>query len=110
MIETRGEGGYTVVHPTPNYRLTTGNISSITALTLEQRNYLIDFAKTFNRQFVVASPSVPGVPDVPGVPHVPKPFFHNTDPISYFNWNCQPYAKPNFIPPSRAAYADTGNG
>ena len=88
MIETRGEGGYTVVFPSPNYTMISGSILSIPSLTLDQRNYLVNFAKTFNLQTHHPINSSTHQPI-----NQESTNFHNTDPISYFNWNCQSYAK-----------------
>ena len=88
MIETRGEGGYTVVFPSPNYTMISGSILSIPSLTLDQRNYLVNFAKTFNLQTHHPINSSTHQPI-----NQESTNFHNTDPISYFNWNCQAYAK-----------------
>jgi|GEM_PF-157927 len=88
MIETRGEGGYTVVFPSPNYTMVSGSILSVPSLTLDQRNYLVNFARTFNQS---SNPQIPTSSNS----HIPTSStnFHNTDPVSYFNWNCQSYAK-----------------
>ncbi|MEI7501553.1 MAG: DUF5906 domain-containing protein, partial [Bacteroidota bacterium] len=89
MIETRGEGGYTVVFPSPNYTMVSGSLLSIPSLTLDQRNYLVNFAVTFNQgtpKKTEIEPNKTGSTDAAG-------HFHNTDPVSYFNWNCQSYAK-----------------
>ncbi len=87
MIETRGEGGYTVVFPSPNYTMVSGSILSIPTITFDQRNYLINYAKTFNQSL---NHSV-----TQSLIHsfTQSKNFHNTDPVSYFNWNCQAYAK-----------------
>ena len=83
MIETRGEGGYTVVFPSPNYIMVSGSILSIPTLTKDQRDYLVNFAKTFNLQITQSHNHTITQPGN----------FHSTDPVSYFNWNCSTYAK-----------------
>jgi len=83
MIETRGEGGYTVVYPSPNYTMISGSINSIPTITHDERNYLITIAKTFTHDLPNALPN--------DLPHALP--FDNTDPVSYFNWNCSAYAR-----------------
>ena len=74
MIETRGEGGYTVIYPSPNYKLIAGDPLNIPTLSLEERDYLIHHAKTFS---IVAEAKKE---DKSGS-------FDNTDPVSFFNWH-----------------------
>ena len=91
MIETRGEGGYTVVYPSPNYTMISGSINSIPTITHDERYYLITFARSLTH----ATPHVlpHALPhELPNdLPHALH--FDNTDPVSYFNWNCAAYAK-----------------
>lgn len=84
MIETRGEGGYTVIYPSPNYRIIAGTFEDIPTITEQEREYLINHARTFNRH----KPSDKSQ-DTPEV----QAGFDDTDPISYFNWNHAIYAK-----------------
>ncbi len=91
MIETRGEGGYTVVYPSPNYTILSGSINSIPTITQDERNYLITLAKTFTH--LLPHDLLHVLPhDLPSV-LPPALHFDNTDPVSYFNWNCSAYAK-----------------
>ena len=48
VIETRGEGGYIVGVPTPDYKLLKGSLSDIPKITVEQRCELMQVAKSFN--------------------------------------------------------------
>ena len=87
MIETRGEGGYTVVYPSPNYTMLSGSINSIPSISVDERNYLITLARSLTHDHPHALPNV--LPhELPHALH-----FDNTDPVSYFNWNCSAYAK-----------------
>lgn len=47
FIETRGNGGYIIVAPSKGYDIVNG--SQITNITIEQRNWIIDLAKSKNR-------------------------------------------------------------
>ena len=48
IIETRGQGGYFVAHPTGGYKVIRGNILRIPEITPEERAFMIDVAKSFN--------------------------------------------------------------
>jgi hypothetical protein len=48
IIETRGEGGYFVAAPTEGYRVVRNNILKIARITPEEREVLIETAKSFN--------------------------------------------------------------
>lgn len=48
IIETRGEGGYFVADPTPGYKITRNNILDIQEITVEERDFIISVAKSFN--------------------------------------------------------------
>jgi hypothetical protein len=48
VIETRGEGGYIAVYPTPNYKVIYGSLTDIKEITTSQRQTIIDCARTFN--------------------------------------------------------------
>ena len=48
LIETRGEGGYIAVDPTPGYKLVYGSFESIQEITPEERDVLISTAIQFN--------------------------------------------------------------
>ena len=48
LIETRGEGGYIVAPPTPDYKCIQGDITNIPYLTPEDRDIIINTAKSFD--------------------------------------------------------------
>jgi len=48
IIETRGEGGYFLVSPTPGYELILGNPAKILTITPHQRQSLINAARSLN--------------------------------------------------------------
>lgn len=48
LIETRGEGGYFVVFPSPNYEVVYGDLCKINEITPEERDILHDCARSFN--------------------------------------------------------------
>jgi len=48
IIETRGEGGFVVVFPSPNYQLLWGSWTNIPYLSEDEREQLITFCKSFN--------------------------------------------------------------
>lgn len=48
LIETRGEGGYFACFPTSGYGLIQGSLDSVQRITDEERNLLIQCARTFN--------------------------------------------------------------
>jgi len=64
LIETRGEGGYVVVAPTPGWKLTHGGFTSIAYATLEEWETVVAVLSSFD-----ATPQVPAPP--PTVPTVP---------------------------------------
>lgn len=49
IIETRAEGGYFVVWPTPRYELIMGNLPGIETITQDERDELIDVGKSIDR-------------------------------------------------------------
>ena len=53
IIETRGEGGYFVVAPTPGYRFVRNNLSKIPTISVEERKEIIDICKSFNEWYEV---------------------------------------------------------
>jgi hypothetical protein len=50
MIETRYEGGYFVIAPSDGYTLETGDWSSIPTISEEDRDALLDLARTFDER------------------------------------------------------------
>ena len=48
LIETRGEGGYVVAPPSPEYKYIQGEPSLIPTITTEERDILFSIAKSFN--------------------------------------------------------------
>lgn len=48
LIETRGEGGLIVCDPTPGYRLIQGSLLAMPVITAEQRQFLVDAARSFD--------------------------------------------------------------
>jgi hypothetical protein len=50
LIETRGEGGYCVIAPTPGYQLLRGDWTHIPIITPEARAHMIDSARALNQQ------------------------------------------------------------
>lgn len=53
IIETRGEGGYFVVAPTPGYEIVAGHLAEIPEISPEERSEIIQIAQTFNRWYEV---------------------------------------------------------
>lgn len=51
LIETRGEGGYLAMAPTPKYKVVRGALTNIPTITKEERRTLLDCALTFNQVF-----------------------------------------------------------
>lgn len=48
IFETRGEGGYFVAAPTPNYKFIRNDIFNIPKITKEEREFIISICKSFN--------------------------------------------------------------
>lgn len=48
LIETRGEGGYVVVAPSPNYNTLQGSLTNLSILNDEERDFLFEIARSFN--------------------------------------------------------------
>ena len=55
LIETRGEGGYFVIAPSDGYALEAGDWSSIPTITEEDREALLDLARTFDERATTAA-------------------------------------------------------
>ena len=51
LLETRGEGGYVQVAPTKGYSLIYGEFSKVQEITVEERQTLLDCARSFNQYF-----------------------------------------------------------
>jgi hypothetical protein len=82
MIETIAEGYYLVVSPSPNYKHIAGcELLKIERLDDEERKYLINLARKFNRkQTITNEPETELKTDA-------------TDPVNYFNFKGTQYAK-----------------
>lgn len=50
LIETRGEGGYCIVYPTPGYELKKGSILNLPVISEDERDTLLSYAATLNRK------------------------------------------------------------
>lgn len=61
LIETRGEGGYIVCHPSPGYKLVTGSFTDIPEITEQERKILLDCACALN-QFNQGEKFIDGYP------------------------------------------------
>jgi replicative DNA helicase len=48
LIETRGQGGYVIAPPTPNYTYIQGEPGNIPTITIEEREILFSISKSFN--------------------------------------------------------------
>lgn len=51
-IETRGEGGYFVCNPSPNYTIEYGNFENIQKLTTDETEIVLSVAKSFNEKTI----------------------------------------------------------
>ena len=51
LIETRGEGGYVVIDPTPGYQVKAGSLTSIPAIEEADRENLLAACISLNRKF-----------------------------------------------------------
>ena len=50
ILETRGEGGYVVAPPTPDYTIIQGGYESIPDITLEERDTLLSICRSLDQQ------------------------------------------------------------
>lgn len=82
MIETRGEGSYFIVYPSPGYEHRRGNIVELVTMDKEERDILIEIAKSFNQY--EKKQEAGKVEDLAT---------EDTDPVSIFNLNKIAYAK-----------------
>lgn len=83
MIETRGEGGYVVIAPTTGYIALANELESINKISKDERDYLINFAKTFTKV----------ERKEPTQQHEELKGHQFTDPVSWFNYTKTAYAK-----------------
>ena len=67
-IETRGEGGYALVAPTPGYRVLQGTLEAIPTIAPEEREFLLAAARAFNSaaETVSPPPTAGGAPPAEG--------------------------------------------
>ena len=65
LIETRGEGGYFCIDPTPGYKLVRNDFSKISNITPEEREILLSACMSFNT-FVEIKPRQEENKDLPG--------------------------------------------
>lgn len=49
VIETRGEGGYCIIYPSPGYQKLQKNILKVEEITEEERNFLFELCKSYNK-------------------------------------------------------------
>ena len=89
MIETRGEGGYVIVAPTPGYNVVRNTLADLGEITVDERDYLLETARHLDRK---------GQPEArEGLTRAAKEGetagFDGDDPVSWFNWNRGEYAK-----------------
>ena len=61
LIETRGEGGYALCHPSPGYELLRGNFANLPVLTQEEREYLIGVARGLNEWMPLKKAALPKI-------------------------------------------------
>ena len=85
MIETRGESSYVIIAPSPKYTIRKGSLLDLKQLQEVERDALIDYSTSFNKEEKKTVEQDFGVKE--------KPDFDNTDPVSYFNWEHNAYAK-----------------
>jgi hypothetical protein len=52
LIETRGEGGYFMIYPSKGYGLAKGSFTAIPTISEEEREILINTARTFNERLL----------------------------------------------------------
>lgn len=83
MIETKGEGGYVIVSPSPGYIVMENSLINLPTLQADERDYLISHCIHFNRQ--IKQKEEEQESNGKGYDH--------TDPVSWFNWNKASYAK-----------------
>lgn len=95
MIETRGNGGYFVSSPTPGYKSKLGDLLELITIDEFDRDLIIELCKSFNIYEKEASEEVGENAN-----------FHDTDPVSYFNFHKSGYAK-NLLKDTGWTHVDT---
>jgi len=85
MIETRAEGQYIIVTPTPGYKPLKNDLLNLYPIRPEERDYLLDKAKSLNQYVDKNAKTGQQEGEVKG--------FDGDDPVSWFNWNKAGYAK-----------------
>jgi len=75
LIETRGEGGLFLCHPTPGYELAQGQFEDLPSVTAEERDVLLEAAWSLNEL----------IPPPVAVPPDPQPHLNGERPGDAFN-------------------------
>ncbi|WP_343692782.1 bifunctional DNA primase/polymerase [Chitinophaga sp.] len=75
LIETRGEGGYVIASPTPGYKFTSGNPTTIPAISPEQREAIFEIARSFNQY----------IEQITHAPHYVEQRAYSKSPFQDFN-------------------------
>ena len=86
MIETKSDGGYVMVAPSPGYVVVKNSLLDLHPITWDEREYLLAKARVFNQYHGGNGHGTRA--DVDAVKG-----FDGDDPISWFNWNKAEYAK-----------------
>jgi len=79
FIETRGEGGYVAAPPSLNYTIVQD--LPIPLLTKEERDAIINLARSFDQSIVVEKPPKPTKQES---------FYYQENPFDDFNYRCDP--------------------
>lgn len=58
LIETRGEGGYIAIWPTPKYEIIYGDLQQVQEITPAERETLMNCARQFNQIFTEVKPPI----------------------------------------------------
>ena len=66
LIETRGEGGYFCIDPTPGYKLGTNDVLKTPIITAEDRMILLSACRSFNEAVTHYKKQLPEETDKPG--------------------------------------------
>jgi len=82
MIETKGEGGYVIVSPSPGYIPSRGEIIKLSEISQEERDYLHNVAKRFNKSVKQANTD-----------QKEESAHEYTDPVNWFNYHKADAAK-----------------